>query len=125
MQSLRFRIMVTVKIHIENPDENLILGLDAKVSINLGTAENVLTVPISAVNSDSEGDFVYTINDGFVEKKYVTAGMASTEEIEIKSGIEEGEKVITTVDSSIIEGMKVMENVQENLEAALTTEAAE
>lgn len=117
--------MVTVKIHIENPDENLILGLDAKVSINLGTAENVLTVPISAVNSDSEGDFVYTVNDGFVEKKYVTAGMASTEEIEIKSGIEKGEKVITTVDSSIIEGMKVMENVQENLEAALTTEAAE
>lgn len=117
--------MVTVKIHIQNPDDTLILGLDAKVSVNLGMAENVLVVPLSAVNSDTDGDFVYVINNNIVEKKYVTTGMASTEEIEIKSGIEKGEKVIVTVDAGIMEGMTVTENVQEDLEACLTTEEAE
>ena len=117
--------MVSVKIHINQPDDNLILGLDAKVSVNLGTVENVLIVPISSVNSDTQGDFVYVINNDIVEKKYVTTGMASSEEMEIKSGVEKGEKVVLTVDSSIIEGMKVMENKQDDLGTGLTTEAAE
>jgi len=55
----------------------------------------------------------------------VTTGMASSEEMEIKSGVEKGEKVVLTVDSSIIEGMKVMENKQDDLGTGLTTEAAE
>lgn len=117
--------MVTVKVHINQPDDGLIIGLDAKVSIDLGMAEDVLIVPISAVNSDTNGDFVYVVDNGLVVKKYVTTGMASKEEMEIKSGIEEGEKVITTVDSSIAEGIPVTENTQQDTEAAMTTEAAE
>ena len=101
--------MVIVKVHIDQPDDSLILGLDAKVKIDLGTAEDVLTVPVSAVNSDTQGDFVYTVEDGVVVKKYITTGLSSREEIEVKSGIEQGEKVITTVDSSIMEGMEVMD----------------
>lgn len=117
--------MVTVKVHIDAPDENLVLGLDAKVSIDLGSVENVVKVPISAVNSDTAGDFVYVVENNLVVRKPVTTGMSSKEEIEIKSGIEAGEKVITTVDSTIVEGIPVTENVQEDIEAALTTEAAE
>ena len=49
------------------------------------------------------------VEDGVVVKKYVTPGMASKEEIEIKSGLDVGEKVITSVDSSIYEGMNVTE----------------
>ena len=43
----------------------------------------------------------------------------------IDEQIEKGEKVVLTVDSSIIEGMKVMENKQDDLGTGLTTEAAE
>lgn len=117
--------MVTVKIHIENPDDALILGLDAKVTVDLGSAENVLIVPVTAVNTDKTGDFVYAVEQNAVVKKYVTTGMSSKEEIEIKDGLEQGEKVITTVDSSITEGMAVTETMQGDTEAVLMTEAAE
>lgn len=117
--------MVTVQIHIDNPDDNLILGLDAKARIDLGTAEDVLSVPISAVNSDTKGDFAYVVENGIVVKKYVTAGMASTEEIEIKDGLTKGEKVITAVDSSIIEGMAVTELAGEDSGASLPDGAQE
>ncbi len=117
--------MVMVKVHIDNPDDTLILGLDAKVTISLGTAENVLTVPISSVNSDTRGDFVYVVEEGVVAKKYVTTGMSSAEEMEIKSGLNKGEKVITTVDSSIMEGMAVTEIAQQDLETVPTTETVE
>lgn len=107
--------MVTVKVHIDTPDDALILGLDARVSVDLGSAWDVLLVPLSAVNSDVEGDFVYVVEQNVVVKKYVTTGMSSKEEIEIKNGVEQGEKVITTVDSGLMEGMAVMENSQQDL----------
>lgn len=117
--------MVAIKIHIDAPDDALVIGLDAKVTIQLGAAKGVLTAPISAVNSDMDGEFVYVVKDGVVAKKYVTTGMASTEKIEIKSGVEEGENVIVTVDSSIMEGMAVLEAAQQEEEMAPATEAAE
>lgn len=116
--------MVKVKVHIENPDDALILGLDAKVSVDLGTASDVWMVPIAAVNSDSDGDFVYLLKEGIVEKQYVTTGLTSKENVEIKTGLESGDKIITTIDATVVEGAAVMENVpQEDTEnEAETTE---
>lgn len=110
--------MVNMKIHLDQPDENLIIGLDAKVSVKLGSVENAVLVPVSSVNSDTEGDFVYVVEKGIVVKKYVTIGMSSKEQIEIKSGIKEGEKVITSVDSTIMEGMQVVETPVTDTKAA-------
>ena len=116
--------MVVVKVHIDNPDDSLVLGLDAKVNTSLGTAEDVLTVPISSVNSDTQGDFVYVVENGVVVKKYVTCGLSSKEDTEIKKGIELGEKVITAVDSSIMEGIEVKEAPAEEGGAAQDTDQA-
>lgn len=117
--------MVMVKVHIDSPDDGLILGLDANVTVDLGKAENVVLVPVSSVNSDTEGDFVYVVENQTVVKKYVETGMASKEEMEIKSGIGEGEKVITAVGSEIMEGMAVMELKPQDLDSVPSTEAAE
>ena len=45
-------------------------------------------------------------------------GMASKEEMEIKSGLSEGEKVITTIDATIIEGMPVTESTEQDTETS-------
>lgn len=110
--------LVTVKVHIDTPDDDLVLGLDAKVKIDLGSVENVIKVPVSAVNSDTSGDFVYVVEDNIVVRKAVTTGMASKEEMEIKSGLSEGEKVITTIDATIIEGMQVTESTEQDTETS-------
>lgn len=110
--------LVTVKVHIDTPDDDLVLGLDAKVKIDLGSVENVIKVPVSAVNSDTSGDFVYVVENNIVVRKAVTTGMASKEEMEIKSGLSEGEKVITTIDATIIEGMQVTESTEQDTETS-------
>ena len=114
--------MVTIKVGILNPDDALVLGLDAKVSIQLGTQTDTLVVPIASVNADTQGDFAFVVENGIVVKKYVTPGMASKEEIEIKDGLTAGEKVITSVDSSIIEGMPVTESLPGDTESMVSTE---
>jgi len=98
--------MAKARVHINNPDENLIIGLDAELTVNLGKAEDVLYIPIAAVNTDSTGDFVFTLKDNTVKKKYVTTGMASKDNIEITKGLKKGEQVVTTIDSSIEDGME-------------------
>lgn len=98
--------MAKARVHINNPDENLIIGLDAELTVNLGKAEDVLYVPIAAVNTDSTGDFVFTLKNNTVKKKYVTTGMASKDNIEITKGLKKGEQVVTTIDSSIEDGME-------------------
>lgn len=110
--------MVNVRIHFENPDDELIIGLDAKVEISLGSAADTLMVPISCINSDIDGDFVYVMEDNMVVRKDVVTGMASKDNMEIKEGLSEGDEVITTINSTIQEGIRVQKAPQENLEVS-------
>ena len=105
--------MVSAEVHIENPDDKLVIGLDAKLSIALGSVKDALLVPITAVNTNKDGDFVYVVEDNTVVKKAVETGMYSNEQVEIKDGIKEDDMVISTVDSSIEEGTIVVTNLVE------------
>lgn len=101
--------MATARVHIDDPDDHLIIGLDAKLKIELGKKTDVLKVPIAAVNSDSKGDFVYVFSKDKLQKKYVKTGISSKKNIEIIEGLKEGEKVVTTIDTTIEDGMKAAE----------------
>ena len=89
--------MATARVHIDNPDDNLIIGLDAKLKIELGKKTDVLKVPIAAVNSDSKGDFVYVFSKDKLQKKnMLRQEFLIKKNIEIIEGLKEGEKVVTT-----------------------------
>ena len=95
------------EIHIDNPDTDLYLGVDARVMVEGNKAENVVMIPIEAINIGKDGSFVYVVTDGMVQKRMVTAGISSDEYTEIKKGLEVGEQVIISVDAGIEEGMAV------------------
>ena len=101
--------MATARVHIDDPDDHLIIGLDAKLKIELGKKTDVLKVPIAAVNSDSKGDFVYVFSKDKLQKKYVKTGISSKQNVEIIKGLKEGETVVTTIDTTIEDGMKAAE----------------
>lgn len=95
------------EIHIDNPDTDLYLGVDARVMVEGNKAENVVMIPVEAINIGKDGSFVYVVTDGMVQKRMVTAGISSDEYTEIKNGLEVGEQVIISVDAGIEEGMAV------------------
>ena len=95
------------EIHIDNPDADLYLGVDARVTVEGNKAENVVMIPVEAINIGKDGSFVYVVTDGMVQKRMVTAGISSDEYTEIKKGLEVGEQVIISVDAGIEEGMAV------------------
>lgn len=101
--------VVTAQVKIDNPDENIYLGLEAKVSVQGRAVKDVLVVPAECVNSGQDGDFCYVVNEnGVVEKKEIEKGLASDDTVEIKSGLAAGDKVISGgFTTEITEGARV------------------
>lgn len=99
--------MVSAEIHIDKPDENIYLGIEAKASVLTASAKDVLLVPVECVNYDTDGTFCYVAVDGVLVRKEVKVGITSDKYIEISSGLVEGDQIVTNVTSTIEEGMKV------------------
>lgn len=99
--------VINAQIHIDNPDDNIYLGVEAKVNINVGSAKNVVLIPVECVNTDNAGQFCYVVENGIVVRKPVVTGVSSNEYIEVKEGIKEGEAVVSQITAEITEGMAV------------------
>lgn len=106
-QSLSGVTQLSAEIHIDNPDEFIYLGLDAKAKVLTAQASDVYVLPISAIYADKEGDFVYVEEDGFAVRKNIVAGISSSEYIEIKEGLTTSDKVIVSSQTLLEEGMAV------------------
>ena len=100
--------VVEAQIKITNADEDIYLGIEAKVVIYAEKAENVLVVPVETVNSDKNGDFVYVVENNIVVRKDVVTGVSSDEYIEVTDGLLENDQVMTDISLDITEGMEVM-----------------
>lgn len=98
---------VSADIHINNPDEAIYLGIEAKVQIESAKREDVVLAPIECVNYDTEGSFCFVVEDGVIVRKKVEVGITSDTQAEILSGLAGGEQVITQVTTDLGEGMEV------------------
>ncbi|MCR4990024.1 MAG: efflux RND transporter periplasmic adaptor subunit [Lachnospiraceae bacterium] len=99
--------VVGAQISIENPDENLVLGLDAKASILIGEKNETMVVPNEVVNYDLEGAFVYIVSDGAVTKRHVEIGLTNDMDAEIISGLAIDDQIIKELPMGVEEGTPV------------------
>lgn len=97
--------VISATVSILNPDEDIFLGVDAKVKIHAESAEDVVTLPVEAVNIGKDGSFCYILKDGVITRQNVTTGLSSQDYVEIKEGLKEGDQVISDL-GSLEEGMQ-------------------
>lgn len=73
-------------------------GLAAKLVISGGVAKDVLIVPVTAVEGSAGTGTVYALKaDGLTEKHPVTLGLTDGANVQILTGLKEGEKVLQFV----------------------------
>lgn len=106
--NLKGNPVIGADVHIDNPDEDIYIGVSSKVTLSVAESKNVLCLSNEIVNTGTDGDFVYVIRDGKVKKQMVELGIASNSVVEIKGGLKEGDEVITDVSSSLEEGMNAI-----------------
>ena len=80
----------TVHLNVDIPPEKLVPGLTGEVSILTGEHENALNIPRRALR----GSHVFAVNDGRVSFRKIETGFASLLEVEVLSGLKEGDLVI-------------------------------
>ena len=83
-------------------DQRVFAGLNATVEIVAGTAENVLVVPVTAVKGDYATGVVFLPGDGGKPQEVrVGLGLTDGTIIEVRSGLEEGQRILQYVPSEV------------------------
>ena len=91
----------------DNADGALLPGTFANVDLAVRAASDALTVPAMAVIPELGGKKVFVYEDGRAVPKTVTTGIRNDRDVEITSGLEEGDLVITTGILQLQPGLEV------------------
>lgn len=103
---------VRVRATLPNPDGRLRPGMFAEVRTLEPEAQEVITVPRTAVSFNTYGTFVYVINEAedgtlTVEQRQVSTGAVREGRVEITQGLQPGERVVRTGLVKLRNGMAV------------------
>ena len=99
----------TFKITIEIFDEDRRIkpGMFGRISVVHDVHENALQIPRSSIVEETDTMSVFVVEDGAAVRKSVTTGYGNKGMIEIVSGIEDGEQVVTVGQVSLKQDSKV------------------
>jgi membrane fusion protein (multidrug efflux system) len=103
--------MLRLRARLANPDRLLRPGMFARVTLDLGRDESVLTLPRVAISYAPYGDavFVVTEQDGktMVQQRQVKTGAVIGDRVVIEQGLQAGERVVLTGLVKLRNGMAV------------------
>lgn len=89
--------LLTIRGSIPNNNNELKAGMQAVIQLPVGNSSEAMTLPVDAVIHDEEGAHIWVKSgEGKFEPKMVEVGTENFNQVEIKSGIEEGDVVVVS-----------------------------
>jgi RND family efflux transporter MFP subunit len=106
--SLQTRTMDT-EVDVRNPGYVLMPGMYAEVNLTLTRHADVLAVPVTAVDTDSDkaGRVMVVTHNNRVEVRKIQLGLETANDIEVLSGLNEGDMVVIGNRTSLQPGEEV------------------
>ena len=98
---------VGVEVKLDEPDDDIILGLETKALISTAALSDVLTVPTDALSEEEEGTFVFILRDGKAVKMPVEIGVRNEDNVEVISGLNEGDTAVWNDTQELTDGMNI------------------
>jgi RND family efflux transporter MFP subunit len=107
------------EVDVPNPSLLLVPGMYAEVNLTLDRRNKVLAVPVMAVDLDSgagnaavqTGQVMVITPNNRVERRKVTLGLETANQVEIQSGLNEGDSVVLSGRASLQPGQEVKPKV--------------
>ncbi|WP_132995674.1 efflux RND transporter periplasmic adaptor subunit [Sporanaerobacter acetigenes] len=96
-----------IKITVDTKDLNIPIGALGKVTIKADKREDVVTIPNDAVLDIDDESVVYIVKNGKAKKVKVVKGLDGGDNVEIKSGLKGGEKLIVKGQYYVSDGTTV------------------
>jgi membrane fusion protein (multidrug efflux system) len=100
----------TVKVTVEVFDETLMLkpGMFVEAKIVIGKKEDVLIIPRKSILFKQNKTYVFVMDRNQVSQREIVLGLTEEDHVEILSGLEQGEVIVTVG----VEGLKDGERVE-------------
>ncbi len=100
-----------LRVLLDNQSETFWPGQSLKVTVNAGQMDNLVTVPLVALQPQGGGYVSYVVKpDKTVEKRKVTLALSNGNLAGVSQGITEGELVVTEGQASLTDGSHVVVN---------------
>ena len=100
------------EVDVLNPQRVLVPGLYAEAELQLDRKDDIPSVPVQALIREGDKASVFVVNtNGVLEQRSVQVGLQTSNDAEIVSGLEEGERVVVSDRSSLKAGQKIRAQV--------------
>jgi membrane fusion protein, multidrug efflux system len=100
---------VRAKARFNNTRLTLFPSQFVNVQLNVRTIRGAIVVPVSALRHGSNGDFVFALKDDHtVALRPVVRGQAAVDKVQIATGLQVGERVITEGADRLRDGSRVL-----------------
>jgi multidrug efflux system membrane fusion protein len=100
---------VRAKARFNNAKLALFPSQFVNVQLNVRTIKDAVVVPVAAVRHGATGDYVFVLRDDrTVAVRQVTRGQATVDKVQIATGLEVGERVITEGADRLRDGSRVV-----------------
>jgi RND family efflux transporter MFP subunit len=96
-----------VEVDVANPSGEILPGAYAEVHLKLPSATSTMVIPVTSLIFRSEGLRVGVVRNGHAVLIPITLGRDFGTEVEVISGLDGSEKVITNPPDSLVEGQEV------------------
>lgn len=96
-----------VTVYVDETKDMLRPGMFGRIKIVYDTRENARMIPKSAIMSEDLAQSVYVIRDSLAFKKQIQTGYSNGVNVEVVSGLEDGEMVVTIGQGSLQDSTKV------------------
>lgn len=101
-----------VEVSVPNNEDMLKPNLNAELQLNDYTSEEAIVLPESVIKEDADGEYVFAVENsqdgkGIAKKLYIEVGSESNGFVEILSGVNNGQIIITEGPNKLEEGDKV------------------
>lgn len=104
---------VKTEVQILERTENFTIGFSNEVNILVGEVDDILVIPIEAVENEKGNiNYVYVFKDNILEKRKVELGLEGECEVQVISGVNEGEEIVLNPTSNLSNIKKVYRREQ-------------
>ena len=99
---------VKAKARFANAGRTLFPNQFVNVQMQLDSVRDAVTIPVAALRHGNDGDFVYVLNeDRTVSQRAVQRGQATNDRVQVTSGLQAGETVVTEGADRLKDGARV------------------
>jgi HlyD family secretion protein len=102
---------VEIEVELDDPEisSSLLPGTSADVEVILQTLKDAPRIPTTALFQNNR---VFVVVDDVLEEREIETGLRNWDFVEVRSGLEEGEVVVTSLDRAEVEAGQVVEVIQ-------------